>query len=302
MPLDCTKPAKPRRASSSTRTRTRRSSCDSGPASRSIGPPRSRSMGLTVTSSIVSPPAWSGAWRSPSPSPIARCTHRSRARRSPARSRAILSRSEMRLLLAAVLVASTASAQHQDSVVASRITTLFHALGTGDSAELRRTVTSDFFLFEHARWNADTLLRLMPAVHGRHWSPDSMRVTVAEPLAYVTYVNHSEGAPIYWLESAVLRHAGSTPPSPTEMTAFRVRYPATMKADSGVHYHLGTEHATILKGTLMVGFGDTADYAKMKAYGPGSFLVIPAGTHHYETMRGEVEAQIEAVGPMTTIW
>jgi mannose-6-phosphate isomerase-like protein (cupin superfamily) len=245
--------------------------------------------------------------------------------------------------LATLLLAGTAQSQSQsqDSVVAGRITTFFHALGAGDSAELRRTVTSDFYLFEHARWSLDTLLHLMPAVHGRHWSQDQVQVTVAKPLAYVTYVNHSDGAPIYWLESAVLREThgtwriafmhstrmplpadtlglgdwrpmgnggyimrlvGSTPPSPTELTAFRVRYPANFKADSGVHYHLGTEHVVMLKGTLMVGFGDTADYSKMKAYGPGSFLVIPAGTHHYETMRGEVESQVEAVGPMTTIW
>jgi hypothetical protein len=247
--------------------------------------------------------------------------------------------------LAALLVASATSpvqAQTQDSVVAGRITTFFHALGAGDSAELRRTVTTDFYLFEHARWSLDTLLRLMPAVHGRHWSPDHMQVTIAKPLAYVTYENHSDGAPIYWLESAVLRQSGgkwriafmhstrmalptdtlglgewrpmgtngayimrlvgSTPPSPTELTAFRVRYPANFKVDSGVHYHLGTEHVVMLKGTLMLGFGDTANYATWKAYGPGSFVVIPAGTHHYEAMRGEVESQVEAVGPMTTIW
>jgi quercetin dioxygenase-like cupin family protein len=90
--------------------------------------------------------------------------------------------------------------------------------------------------------------------------------------------------------------------SPTELVAFRVHYPADFKVDSGVHYHFGTEHITVLKGTIVVGFGDHADYSTAKSYGPGSFIVIPAGTPHYEMFRGDFEAHVESIGPMTTVW
>jgi quercetin dioxygenase-like cupin family protein len=95
---------------------------------------------------------------------------------------------------------------------------------------------------------------------------------------------------------------GGDSPSPTELVAFRVRYPAGFKVDSGVHYHFGTEHVTVLKGMIVVGFGEHADYSKVTEYGPGSFFVIPAGTPHYEMMRGEVESHVEAIGPMRTVW
>lgn len=91
-------------------------------------------------------------------------------------------------------------------------------------------------------------------------------------------------------------------PGKPEWFAFRVRYPAGMKTDSAPHFHLGTEHVTILSGTLVIGFGDHVDPSKVTEYGPGSFLVIPAGTHHYEWFRGETVSHVEGFGPMTTVW
>ena len=66
--------------------------------------------------------------------------------------------------------------------------------------------------------------------------------------------------------------------STTDLTTFRIRYPATFKGDSTPHYHLGTEHFIILKGTIILGFGDRIDRSKAVAYGPGSFVEIPSGT------------------------
>jgi quercetin dioxygenase-like cupin family protein len=235
--------------------------------------------------------------------------------------------------------ASRAPASDDNAAVIARVNAYFHALGAGDTAALRASVTPDFYMFEHARWTVDTLLRLMPLMRGQQWSLADVHVTTANAFAYITYENHGVTTPGLWLESAVLHRAhgawriafmhstrmSSAPAaglaewrsmgpsgmemmrlvgtdSPTEMAAFRVRYPAGFKIDSGVHYHLGTEHVVVLKGTVLVGFGDTADYSKVTAYGPGSFIVIPAGVHHYEMFRGEVEANVEHVGPMTTVW
>jgi quercetin dioxygenase-like cupin family protein len=86
-----------------------------------------------------------------------------------------------------------------------------------------------------------------------------------------------------------------------EWFAFRVRYPAGMKTDSAPHFHLGTEHITVLSGTLVLGFGDCIDPTKTKEYGPGSFLVIVAGAHHFEWFRGETVSHVEGIGPMQTI-
>jgi uncharacterized RmlC-like cupin family protein len=91
-------------------------------------------------------------------------------------------------------------------------------------------------------------------------------------------------------------------PGKPEWFAFRVRYPAGMKTDSAPHFHLGTEHVTILSGTLVIGFGDHVDLSKVQEYGPGSFLVIEAGVHHYEWFRGEVVSHVEGFGPMRTVW
>jgi quercetin dioxygenase-like cupin family protein len=206
-------------------------------------------------------------------------------------------------LVSLLTAASRAPASDDNAAVIARVNAYFHALGAGDTAALRASVTT------------------------------------ANAFAYITYENHGVTTPGLWLESAVLHRAhgawriafmhstrmSSAPAaglaewrsmgpsgmemmrlvgtdSPTEMAAFRVRYPAGFKIDSGVHYHLGTEHVVVLKGTVLVGFGDTADYSKVTAYGPGSFIVIPAGVHHYEMFRGEVEANVEHVGPMTTVW
>src|SRR5262245_54306216 len=87
--------------------------------------------------------------------------------------------------------------------------------------------------------------------------------------------------------------------SPTGLSAFRLRYPAGVGKDSTkalVHFHMGTEHVLVLKGTLVVGFGDSVDYQAAKEYGPEGFVVIPSGRPHYHWTRGETEIQVQAIG------
>ena len=94
--------------------------------------------------------------------------------------------------------------------------------------------------------------------------------------------------------------------SPTGLSAFRLRYHAGVGSDSSkavVHFHMGTEHILVLKGTLVVGFGEQVDYASAKDYGPEGFVVIPSGRPHYHWTRGETEIQVEVIGPSAThVW
>lgn len=73
---------------------------------------------------------------------------------------------------------------------------------------------------------------------------------------------------------------GRDPASPTELVAFRERYPASFMCDSTqakVQRHLGTQHLQVLRGTLALGVGDEVDYAKAKQYGPAATWKYPRG-------------------------
>src|SRR5689334_15971694 len=61
--------------------------------------------------------------------------------------------------------------------------------------------------------------------------------------------------------------------NPTGLSTFRLRYPANYDSTKAqVHFHMGTEHILVLKGTLMVGFGEQVDYASAKSYGTEGFV------------------------------
>jgi mannose-6-phosphate isomerase-like protein (cupin superfamily) len=100
----------------------------------------------------------------------------------------------------------------------------------------------------------------------------------------------------------MMRLAGGDSSAKADLVAYRVRFPADYQRDSGVHYHLDTRHIVVLAGTIIIGFGDTVDVRKTKAYGPGGFIVIPAGAHHFEWWQGAMEAHVESVGPDQTVW
>jgi hypothetical protein len=89
--------------------------------------------------------------------------------------------------------------------------------------------------------------------------------------------------------------------STTDLTTFRMYYPATLKVDRTPHYHLGTEHVIVLKGIIHLGFGSCLEPEKALAYGPGSFVAIPAGTTHFEWFEGDVLVQVTSVGPMNAV-
>ena len=76
----------------------------------------------------------------------------------------------------------------------------------------------------------------------------------------------------------------------------RVKLPADFKV--APHSHPDDMVYTVLSGTFYIGFGDTFDEAKLKAFPVGSVFVVPAKTSHFHWMRsGESMVQINGTGP-----
>jgi mannose-6-phosphate isomerase-like protein (cupin superfamily) len=65
------------------------------------------------------------------------------------------------------------------------------------------------------------------------------------------------------------------------------------------HFHGTDEYITVLQGALLLGIGDAPQPQKL---GPGSFVFIPAGTHHFFRAQGETIYQIHGVGPRGTTY
>jgi quercetin dioxygenase-like cupin family protein len=89
-------------------------------------------------------------------------------------------------------------------------------------------------------------------------------------------------------------------PGKHEMFVARFRYPDGLRV--GPHWHTTSVHITVLSGTLMLGMGDNPDSTAAQAYGPGSFVVLEGGMHHYEWFRGETIVHVEGIGPFRTVF
>jgi quercetin dioxygenase-like cupin family protein len=76
------------------------------------------------------------------------------------------------------------------------------------------------------------------------------------------------------------------PATTTELITYRTHRPTQRIPFDSVrmiyHYHFGTEHITVIKGTVYFAIGEKADRYKAKAYGPGSFIENPSGAKHFE--------------------
>lgn len=76
----------------------------------------------------------------------------------------------------------------------------------------------------------------------------------------------------------------------------RVKLPADYKI--APHSHPEERVYTVLSGTFYIGFGDTFDASRLRAFPAGSAFVVPAHASHFHWMRsGESVVQISGVGP-----
>ncbi len=67
------------------------------------------------------------------------------------------------------------------------------------------------------------------------------------------------------------------------------------------HYHANPEYITVIQGALLFGTGDTIDKSKAKTIPAGSFIMVPAGVHHWSMAKGTTIEQVGGEGPLTNI-
>jgi quercetin dioxygenase-like cupin family protein len=86
---------------------------------------------------------------------------------------------------------------------------------------------------------------------------------------------------------------------PTQAGPYLIR----VKVPSGVklmpHKHPEDRIYTVISGVFYVGLGDRFDAEDLKAYPPGSVVVLPGNTWHFHWAKsGEYVTQVTAIGPL----
>ena len=77
--------------------------------------------------------------------------------------------------------------------------------------------------------------------------------------------------------------------------SMRIKLPANYKIPA--HWHPADEHVTVLSGTFNMGMGDKLDEKTSKELPVGSFVVMPAKTHHFAWTKVETIVQLHGIGP-----
>ena len=86
---------------------------------------------------------------------------------------------------------------------------------------------------------------------------------------------------------------------PTEAGPYTVR----VKVPHGVtlmpHWHPEDRIYTVISGVFYIGLGEVFDDDKLKAYPPGSVIILPGNTPHFHWAKsGEYVTQVAAMGPL----
>jgi quercetin dioxygenase-like cupin family protein len=86
-------------------------------------------------------------------------------------------------------------------------------------------------------------------------------------------------------------------PVKTGPYVIRVKVPHGVKLEP--HQHREDRIYTVISGIFYIGLGKTFDAKKLKAYPPGSVVVLPGNTPHFHWARsGEYISQVTANGPL----
>ena len=83
---------------------------------------------------------------------------------------------------------------------------------------------------------------------------------------------------------------------------FVIRIRQAAGANVPPHWHPQDEYLTVLKGTFLVGMGETFDKSKLQPMNAGNFILIPKEMRHFATARGETIVQVHGMGPFKVNW
>ena len=80
----------------------------------------------------------------------------------------------------------------------------------------------------------------------------------------------------------------------------RVIMPAGYK--SNPHTHPGNMNITVINGSINIAFSSSHDsLLNVTTYGPGSFIIIPAGAPHFEWYTEITTMDVTGIGPLKTV-
>lgn len=68
------------------------------------------------------------------------------------------------------------------------------------------------------------------------------------------------------------------------------------------HWHPTDESVTVLKGTFLVGMGETFDEKKLETMNTGNFTTVPKEMRHFGMAKGELIVQVHGTGPFKVNW
>lgn len=86
---------------------------------------------------------------------------------------------------------------------------------------------------------------------------------------------------------------------PRQKAPFVVRVRVGADAKIMPHKHPEDRIYTVLSGVFYIGLGETFDPDRLRAYPPGTVLILPGGTSHFHWARsGEYTTQVSAIGPL----
>lgn len=82
--------------------------------------------------------------------------------------------------------------------------------------------------------------------------------------------------------------------------SYRLRLPAGYELRP--HKHGARRYVTVLQGTYVAGFGETADRNRAVAFPAGSFVWIPKNMPHFAWTKGETVIQVHGRGAFKVKW
>jgi len=88
----------------------------------------------------------------------------------------------------------------------------------------------------------------------------------------------------------------------TEATPFVLRIRCADGSKIPAHWHPTDENVTVLKGTFLVGMGESFDESKLQTMNVGNFVTVPKEMRHFAMTKGETIVQVHAMGPFKVNW